>query len=402
MKNNKFLILGYICICICSCSTVRQLSDDDMRHLFLKGIMDTVQYETSLMISKVEDKNTEQLDKLKNINIQSEALKTRGQRIEANAKRSYQGEAKFQVLNRLQKISNETKGNDYKITELMRTSDSLSKHFKELDFYKITNILSDSIVNLEIDNYKKNHKNSKENEFAEYLEKNKVQIVDKILDQLRDKLKSISDTHISIDQKIEYIYVKRNSIAYSLKIEEANIRLQNHIWGTNHIYDFQSGSYSLDIEQKLLITEDIRRFIDSVFITIDRNVGNFHRDTMYNLTLAIYIDGFADSQGFKDKIIDSKTGQSIPDSTRNRILSQHRADNIMEIILDIYNSKIKQLSNQQIRYLDPIKYAVGHGEELPYYDGDYKPERNEDKRRRMIKLQCTFNIEIRENQNNYE
>jgi outer membrane protein OmpA-like peptidoglycan-associated protein len=260
---------------------------------------------------------------------------------------------------------------------------------KEADI--IANIIIDSVSNSLYEDFKKKSPQTKKNA-TKYLNSIKnsksTEIRELIRKKIKNKVKSLLTT---ADQEISVIFNREGNVAYKLTEKNANVELHNisrYFWNLHHVNYFETNSYSLDTAQRQALTDNINIFLDTVFTAIVDNTVDAYPDSSiyYNITLLITVHGYADSQGHKDMM----PGETKKE--KNQKLSENRADEIMEIFLNIYKSRVKQDKNNRIIYMEPEGRSIGRGEELPFNNGYYEPEGKADQRRRTVILECSFNV----------
>jgi hypothetical protein len=383
MKNN--IILFVVCLCACSCGTSNEgKTDTGIKGMYF-GPADTAKVDNAAdsIVEAVQKMIAEELKKLKDVNNKKNTSNFELQRIEADGNRKYSEETeevKTDWNNSINSIINRQKAVSDKRHLLEQTANSISTVLKQTDFKKLKNDLIDEAL-------KKIPPLTTE------------EIIFFVTENFKKSLKDVKDSLTKFDVAIEMLIIDQNTIAYDITTEKDNLVLHDiskHIWGVGNISRFHSGAYILDTEDRDTLKNNMKTFLNSVFLTIDNNVGRTTGDSIYYITLNIYVDGYADSQDFSDAL---SRGDKEKRKKKNMDLSQKRADTIMKVFFEIYALEVEKEEerNKKIKFMPPEKYSIGRGEELPYKDGIYKPDGEADPDRRITKLQCRFNAKKKKN-----
>ena len=170
------------------------------------------------------------------------------------------------------------------------------------------------------------------------------------------------------------------SLAYENAFIETNTRHSYLTWNLQNLSRFKT------IDTKLLPAEehsrenDYSRYIDSVVASINRINAQYNNDSsgvkIKKVKLYVFIDGYSDSQQYKD----------------NLKLSKERAKEIEAIFISVFLKKMIALKKAYIIFSDPKFETKGHGEEKPKLEKyiDFKPDGQPDANRRLTIIKCVF------------
>jgi outer membrane protein OmpA-like peptidoglycan-associated protein len=370
------------------------MSHEQFYSLIVEGILDTATYIVHSDSTETEIQIKKQHEKLEEFIEANNVLRNEGQQFQGDVKRDYNGKTEGYMNEQIKSNGIRLKIVDDEITTLKTSHKRMSERHKNIGWTKIMMQFLHSITEVETKKYFNSHENVKRKDAEKYIEDNRDRIITMVLEQYNKKIKDITEPLISDNQKIEYIYRNQKIVAYKLSMVKKSLELQNILktmWATlPDIYSYDSNSYNLDDKAKKNLTTTIREFMDTVFWGINRIVGDFNDDsTKVFITLHISVDGYADSQGFKNP----KKGMTKEEE--NKDLSEKRAYTIMKIISDIYNKKVPYSKIDTTKISMKLEESFeGHGEKLPYPDQDYEPDGKPDKSRRIIQVQCMFDGEM--------
>lgn len=386
MKTYTIILFLIIFSCEFSCKTESNFSDlrkgkkeSEITYVlpsFIHEIKEKIDEKTHPYASDTYETNEQSRKFVKKLDSIVSVNEEKENKLPEQISQNYHGKIKDDLLSRLKNIHGNRSENNKNIIAVEDSLKGISDFLNPLNLNKVR----DDLIDKELNNLRKTNPNK------ELLEIEKQRIIDFVAETLIKIIQEKAQELLRVNQILSVLLMNDNSYMFEIRTIEANLYLQNFIWRINSLSYFKSGSDTLSTEGRILIIKDINFFFDSLFNKVERVISNLVNDTIHHhATLTIYIDGYADSQGFIGASSDMNY-------TLNVALSQRRADKLKNIIIDILNERTRITSLRNISYLPPIFSSIGHGEELPDPKGSYEREGMDDISRRLTVLQCTFSI----------
>ncbi len=288
----------------------------------------------------------------------------------------YDGTAKSDMLFGLQLIRGNKALNESGLVQVRSRMDEIDRILRPENMDRVR----DELVRKELEAYRERYGSKPPSK------RDMRRMSDRVVHALIRQVQEATSMQLQANEELRVLQLKQNSIVFELRTLEANLQLTKDLWNLNNLSYFDTGSDRLSAQGEAELLRDLHGLLDSLSSKLATLLGEFIAEpARCTIQLKLYVDGYADSQGFASRSMNDRRSANLD-------LSQRRANVVFDHLKRAIDDRMSNVHWHGFNVEPALTAALGHGEEFPWSANDWRPDGLPDADRRVAKVCVTFTI----------